>query len=263
MTADHQIPGDLMLLESKTAIVYGGGGAIGSAVAATFAREGARVWLAGRSRPALDAVAGTIRGAGGRAEVTELDALDRAAVEAHAALVAGTAPGIDIAFNATSNDDVQGTPLGDLSYEDFLRPVTKSVTVHFNIATAVGRHMAARGTGAILVMGGGREAIPDLGGAHVAWAALAGLCRQLAAELGPSGVRVAWLLSPGSPDPSDPRVSDPGDTSGPGDPGAPATLLGRRPTYGDVASAAAFLGSDWARTMTATEVNLTGGAVVD
>jgi 3-oxoacyl-[acyl-carrier protein] reductase len=145
-----------------------------------------------------------------------------------------------------------------MGFGDFLRPVTKSVTVHFNIATAVGRHMAARGTGAILVMGGGREAIPALGGSHVAWAALAGLCRQLAAELGPSGVRVAWLLSPGSPDPS-----TPGDPSGPEDPGAPATLLGRRPTYGDVGSAAAFLASDWARTMTATEVNITGGAVVD
>ena len=46
-----------MLLESKTAIVYGGGGAIGSAVAAAFAREGARVFLAGRTRPALEGVA--------------------------------------------------------------------------------------------------------------------------------------------------------------------------------------------------------------
>jgi hypothetical protein len=41
-----------------------------------------------------------------------------------------------------------------------------------------------------------------VGGAQVAWAALAGLCRQLAAELGPNGVRVAWLFSPGSPGPS-------------------------------------------------------------
>jgi 3-oxoacyl-[acyl-carrier protein] reductase len=59
--------------------------------------------------------------------------------------------------------------------------------------------MVQRGTGVNLVMGGGREAIPHLGGSHVAWAALAALCRQLAADLGPHGVRVAWLLSPGSP----------------------------------------------------------------
>ena len=58
-------------------------------------------------------------------------------------------------------------------------------------------------------MGGGREAIPNLGGSHVAWSALAGLCRQLASELGARGIRVAWLLSPGSPDPGEPDTGDP------------------------------------------------------
>ncbi|WP_244487878.1 hypothetical protein [Aminobacter sp. DSM 101952] len=38
-----------MLLENRTAIVYGGGGAIGGAVATAFARDGARVFLAGRT----------------------------------------------------------------------------------------------------------------------------------------------------------------------------------------------------------------------
>ncbi|KAB2347988.1 SDR family NAD(P)-dependent oxidoreductase [Actinomadura rudentiformis] len=243
-----------MMLESKTAIVYGGAGAIGSAVARAFAREGARVFLAGRTVPALNEVAEGIRSTGGLAEVAQLDVLDRTAVDAHAASVAGANDGIDIAFNATSNDDVQGTPLVDLTYSDFIRPVTKSVTAHFNIATAVARHMTIRGSGAILVMAGGREAIPSLGGSHVAWSALAGLCRQLAADLGPHGVRVAWLLSPGSPDPAD---------EGTHDPNAPAGLLGRRPTLDDVANVATFLASGWASTMTATEVNITGGAVID
>jgi hypothetical protein len=48
-------------------------------------------------------------------------------------------------------------------------------------------------------MAGGREAIPRLGGSHLAWTALARLCRQLAAELGPHGVRVNWLLSDRAP----------------------------------------------------------------
>ena len=39
-----------MLLEGKNAVVYGGGGAIGGAVARAFAREGARVFLAGHTR---------------------------------------------------------------------------------------------------------------------------------------------------------------------------------------------------------------------
>jgi enoyl-[acyl-carrier-protein] reductase (NADH) len=111
--------------------------------------------------------------------------------------------------------------------------------------------MVDRGRGAILVMGGGREAIPNLGGSHVAWAALAGLCRQLAAELGPHGVRVAWLLSPGSPNPGEP------------DPEADRLLLPQRPSYDQVANAAVFAASDWAASMTATEINLTAGAVID
>jgi 3-oxoacyl-[acyl-carrier protein] reductase len=69
---------DTMLLETKTAIIYGGGGAIGSAVARAFAREGARVFLTGRTRKALEEVAQTIRSTGGAAEVAQVDALDRA-----------------------------------------------------------------------------------------------------------------------------------------------------------------------------------------
>ena len=125
--------------------------------------------------------------------------LDRTAVERHAANVIDADGSIDVCFNATSNDDIQGNALQDMRFEDFMQPITKSLTAHFNIATTIARHMARSGGGVILVMAGGREAIPRLGGAHVAWAALAGLSRQLAADLGPDGIRVAWVLSPGSP----------------------------------------------------------------
>ena len=189
-----------MLLKNKTAIVYGAAGAIGSAVARAYAREGAKVHLAGRNADPLEAIANRIHAHGGSAAVAPVDVLDLPALGQHATTIANSAD-IDICFNATSNDDVQGTALLDMAFEDFMRPVTKAVTAHFNICTAVGRHMTRRGDGVILVMAGGREAISGLGGSHVAWAALAGLCRQFAAEYGPYGVRVGWLLSPGSPDP--------------------------------------------------------------
>jgi 3-oxoacyl-[acyl-carrier protein] reductase len=267
-----------VLLESKTAIVYGAAGSIGSAVARAYAREGAQVHLVGRTTQALEEVAQRIRHDGGTAHVARVDVLDLAAVGRHADAVAARA-GIDICFNATSNDDVQGTPLLEMRFEEFLRPVTKAVTAHFNVATATGRHMTRRGRGVILVMGGGREAIPGLGGAHVAWAALAGLCRQLAAEFGPHGVRVNWLLSPGSPGYDQPgssgydqpvqRTDSPGSGSGSGEteaPGAPDTaglLAHHLPSYDEVANVAVFAASDWARTITASELNITGGAVVD
>jgi 3-oxoacyl-[acyl-carrier protein] reductase len=254
-----------MLLATKTAIVYGASGAIGSAVARAYAREGADVHLAGRTTAALEEVAQRIRHDGGGAQVAQVDVLDRAAVAAHADAVATR--GIDICFNATSNDDVQGTPLLAMQLEDFLRPVTKAVTAHFNIATAVGRHMTRHGCGVILAMAGGREAIPRLGGSHVAWAALAGLCRQLAAEFGPHGVRVTWLLSPGSPGDDAPDQGQDGTGAGQAEAaGAPGTsgLLARHlPSYDEVANIAVFAASDWARTITASEINFTGGAVVD
>jgi 3-oxoacyl-[acyl-carrier protein] reductase len=242
-----------MLLENKTAIIYGGAGAIGSAVASDFANEGAIVHLVARSGAPLEELSRRIAKSGGRAEVATLDVTDRVAVAQHAEAVAQRA-GIDIAFNAISNDDLQGTPLVDMADKDVLRPVIKAVTTHLTLATAVARHMIPRRSGVILAMGGGREAIPRLGGSHIAWSALAGLCRQLASELGPHGVRVLWLLSPGSPDPSVPLEDDPE---------AATTLLHRRPRFEDVAHAAAFAASDRAATMTATEINLTGGAVVD
>jgi NAD(P)-dependent dehydrogenase (short-subunit alcohol dehydrogenase family) len=131
-------------------------------------------------------------------------------------------------------------------------------------------------------MAGGREAIPRLGGSHVAWAALAGLCRQLAAEFGPDGVRVSWLLSPGSPgyDEHDqlqdaavsgeagpgeagPGAAVPGEAGAAGAPGTAGLLLRHLPSYDEVANIAVFAASDWARTITASEINFTGGAVVD
>jgi NAD(P)-dependent dehydrogenase (short-subunit alcohol dehydrogenase family) len=243
----------MALLQNKTAIIYGAGGLIGAAVSRAFAREGARVVLTGRSRQKLTKVAQEIRNAGGNVETAVVDALDKSAVRAHAEEVAAAANGIDIAFNATSNDDLQGIPLLDMDFADFARPVSKVIATHFNIATVTARHMTERG-GVVLALGGGREAIPGLGGSHVAWSALAGLCRQLASELGPSGIRVVWLLSPGSPEP---------DGHEPDDPLAGQTLLGRRPSYQDVANAAVFAASDWAVTMTGAEINLTGGAVID
>src|SRR5438067_13777628 len=93
----------LMLLDHKTAIVYGAAGAFGSAVARAYAREGAEVHLAGRTDATLDRLARRIQGDGGTAHVTRLDVLDAAAVERHAAAVADAGGGIDICFNATSN----------------------------------------------------------------------------------------------------------------------------------------------------------------
>src|SRR5262245_47662050 len=63
-----------MLLDGKNAVIYGAGGSVGAAVACAFAREGAHVFLTGRTRAAVDEVAEAIRRAGGTAEVAIVDA---------------------------------------------------------------------------------------------------------------------------------------------------------------------------------------------
>src|ERR687893_584650 len=100
-----------MLLEDKNAVIYGAGGSIGGAVARAFAREGARVFLAGRTLAMLDNVAQEIRSAGGVAETAQVDALDEQAVDKYVDAVAESAGSVDISFNLISYQDVQGTPL--------------------------------------------------------------------------------------------------------------------------------------------------------
>jgi NADP-dependent 3-hydroxy acid dehydrogenase YdfG len=73
-----------VLLQNHSAVIYGGGGAIGGAVARVFAREGARVFVAGRTPARLDAVAAGIAAAGGTVETAQVDAFDQRAVEQHA-----------------------------------------------------------------------------------------------------------------------------------------------------------------------------------
>jgi 3-oxoacyl-[acyl-carrier protein] reductase len=55
-----------MMLEDKNTVVYGGGGSVGSAVARAFAREGANIFLAGRTIATLEEVTEEIRAAGGQ-----------------------------------------------------------------------------------------------------------------------------------------------------------------------------------------------------
>lgn len=128
--------GPEMLLQHRTAIVHGGSGDIGSAVAQAYAREGAEVHLTGRRQDPLDEVAHRISSAGGVAHVAVLDVVDRDAVDRHAAAVADRGGGIDVCFDATFNDDIQGTPLAEMPVGDVMQPVAKAVTSTFNVATA-------------------------------------------------------------------------------------------------------------------------------
>src|ERR671911_316870 len=152
-----------MLLEDKNAVIYGGGGKVGGAVAHAFSREGARVFLAGRTLESLEEVAEDIRSAGGVAETAQVDALDEQAVNSYVDVVAEKAGSIDVSFNLISYGDVQGTPLAEMALEDFERPIMNAVRTQFLTSRAAARHMVRQGSGVILTFGGagGRDPIRD------------------------------------------------------------------------------------------------------
>ena len=261
-----------MLLEQKTAVIYGAGGAIGGAVARAFAREGARVFLAGRTRGPLEALAEEISQAGGVAEAAEVDALDEQAVDQHLRAVVEQTGGIDIAFNAISIPYTQGTPLVELSLETFSLGIADAMQTQFLTSTAAARHMQQRGSGVILAITAtpARVLLPNSGNFGVACAAIERLCQQLACELGPQGIRVICLRSAGSPDA--PGVAwairvlaeqagvspETFEASL-----AEKTLLKRMPKLSEVAEMAVLMASDRAGAMTGAVANVTCGETVD
>lgn len=263
-----------MLLENKNAVIYGAGGYIGGTVAETFAAEGARVFLAGRDKSALDAVAEKIQAAGGVADVATVDALDEEAVEAHADAVVREAGSLDISFNAISlpQTGIQGTALVDLPVARFELPIATYTRANFLTAAAAGRRMGPQGSGVILTITASpsRTATPRMGGMAPAWAAIESLSRGLASELGGQGVRVVCLNAAGMPE--TPQLTEVyglhADAYGISLEEFNARMVSltvrkKLPTVAEIANVAAFVASDRSSGMSGAIANLTGGMVVD
>ena len=249
-----------MLLHNKVAIIYGAGGPIGGTVARAFGREGARVFLAGRTRARLDEVAEDIRSTGDVAHTALVNALDERAVDDYVDAVVRQTGRVDVSFDLISYADVQ-KPLMEITVDEFLQPVLTALRSQFVTARAAARHMVRRGAGVILAFGGdGAQTLPGLGGFKVALDAVEGLRRQWACELGRHGVRVVTLKSGGVPDTIPDGMAGAAEIA---ESIRARTLLGRAATLDDVGQVAAFVASDRARTLTATEVNISCGALMD
>jgi 3-oxoacyl-[acyl-carrier protein] reductase len=261
-----------MLLRNKNAIIYGGGGAIGGAVARAFALAGAKVFLAGRTQEKLEKTVWEISAAGGVAHAEQVDALNKKEIEKLIGKITDMAGTIDISFNAIGLDDMHGLPLTEMEYESFGLPIMTAMKTHFLTGTAALQHMALNGSGVIMAItaNAGHTPYPNVGGFGVACAAIEGFCRQLAAEAGPQGVRVICLRSAGSPDAPgvdnvfhlharnagisrdefESRIAE-------------RTLLKRLPRLSEIANAAVLMASDRASAITAAVTNLTCGEIAD
>jgi NAD(P)-dependent dehydrogenase (short-subunit alcohol dehydrogenase family) len=250
---------------TKNAVIYGGGGAIGTAVAAALAKQGVRVHLLGRTRATLDAAAAGIE----NAEVAVVDVLDEAAVTAHAESVVERFGSLDVSLNVATRGDVQGMPLTAISVEDFLAPAVGGLRGNFITGRTAARLMAAQGSGVIIMLnsGSGHAGSPMMGGTGPADASLDSLVRNLAIENGPAGVRALGVWVAGIPE----TLSSAKLGAVNPEMGSPEALQGvlahldslrmtkRSPRLAEVAETVAFLASDHARGVTGTFVNVTGG----
>jgi NAD(P)-dependent dehydrogenase (short-subunit alcohol dehydrogenase family) len=258
------------LLEGKNAIIYGAGGGIGAGVARTFAREGATVFLVGRTKATLQKVADEIASIGGRAQVAVVDALDEQAVDKHARSVVDQVGSIDVSFNLITRGDVQGTPLVEMKKDDLLRAVVNGLQSQFITARAAGRQMIGQRSGVILHLNSasGAGAQPGMGSTGPADAATESFMRYLAAELGPHGIRVCgiWTAAVVETLSKEKFAAVVGDMAP--EPEmvvqmiAGMAALRRAPRLAEVAEAAAFLASDRASAITGSMANVTCGLVL-
>lgn len=250
-----------MLLKEKVAAVYGAG-SIGGAVAKAFAEEGARVFVGDRTGAKAEALAAEIEAAGGSARGLEVDALAEGSVRGFVEKVVGEAGRLDASFNLISVGDVQGMPLVEMEWEDFMRPVERAVRSNFLTIKAAVPHMVRGGGGVVLFFGGSGDPVPNysIGGFQVALHAVEAMRRQYASELGAQGVRFVTLRTGGVPG-TIPDVMDGGEALARSL--DEATMTGRAATLEEVGAVAAFVASDKARTMTAATVNVSAGALID
>lgn len=263
-----------MILQDKVAVIYGAGGAIGGAVARAFASEGAKVFLTGRRRASVEAVAKDIVSAGGFAEAVEVDAVDEKAVDKHLQATIDKAGRIDISFNGigVAAEKILGIPLLELDAGRFSLPFITDTMSYFLTARAAAQRMVANKSGVIMTV----SALPARTGSRLnggygsASAAKEALTRDLSAELAPHGIRVVNLRPHGMPETNTmEKIFDiKGKTMGMTWDQfqgflANTTHPRRVMVLAEMANVAAFMASDKASGMTGTTVNLTMGSLDD
>jgi NAD(P)-dependent dehydrogenase (short-subunit alcohol dehydrogenase family) len=263
------------MLPGKNAVVFGAAGSIGAAVAKEFASEGAKVFLAGRSKAHVVAVANRITADGGDAHAAVVDALDDAAVNEYVESIVQQTGRIDISFNAVgprANEYGNGKHAVELAIEEFMVPLATIVKSQFITARAAARHMVKQHSGSILFLTGSpaRGHVEGATAIGAAFGAIESLSENLAVEVSPAGVRVVCLRTTANMDSRTIQqtveaLAEKMNVSKDQMIAGIANLNFLRTPAGttDTARAAAFLASDRARMITGTVINSTAGAAAD
>lgn len=176
-------------LEGRSVLVTGGASGIGASLVEAFAAQGARVAFLD-----IDAANGRAMAEKTGARFHACDLTDIVALRAAVAKVEADQDGVAVLVNNAGKDDRQ--PFAEIEPEDWRRHLAFNLDHQFFASQAVSAGMAARGGGSIVMLGSvswmrGR---PGMAGYTTAKAAINGLTRTLARELGPTGVRVNCIV---------------------------------------------------------------------
>lgn len=254
-----------MKFKGKVILVTGAGRGIGAAIARAFAQEGGMVvvnYL--QNAAAAETVVADCKQLGGDAWSIQADVSSEPAVKAMVEQVLREMGKIDVlvnnAFAAYSFDPEQRRMFWDLSWADYQRQLDGALRSSFNVCQAVLPHFRKRSQGAIINMVSDlveRPTVPY----HdytTAKSALIGFSRNLAAELGPLGIRVN-CVAPGLVYPTESSRQTREEVK---DMITVQTPLRRIANPEDVAGPVLFLASDWSRFMTGQTLFVDGGLVM-
>ena len=183
----------------KVFVITGGAGGLGAAIAQEAGLQGGAVAILDTNSDAIEALVVQLRSHGIKAEGRAVDVRDGSAVTQVIGELSDLLSGVDILITAAGGS--LGTPrdMDDISDEDLDLVLDVNVKGTYYCARAVVPHMKKKGGGSIITFSsiGGRSASPVTGVPYAtAKAAILGLTRRLAKEVGLDNIRVN-AIAPG------------------------------------------------------------------
>jgi len=261
-----------MILDTKTVMVIGVGPGLGSSCAAAALRDGANVVIGARNEQRLAAIAIDLDPSGARVAATATDIMDPASLDAAVAVAVERFGGLDAVINVAALDTAHA-PFADLDDDTLRKNLEVNVLGAVHVVRAVTPVFTENGAGSVVLIGSQAslkpvDAMPQSAYA-AAKSALLALARDMATELGPSGIRVntvvpTWMWGPNVKMYCDWQAAERGCTAEEIRDEIAATMaLRRMPTDADVAEAAIFFASDRSAMITGQRLLVNAGEFYD